>query len=110
MTTEDFDHDSALEAARALQKVLAERRHRRTVLGHPVLVPGQLGEALRLPKIIRALESRSGPRRSDGTERFQAVWESLSETSRQQVRERLGWYDPRELSWEDPRSNRSPTH
>lgn len=108
MDPSDFNQDSALQAARMLARVLAQRQHRKTILGQTVLVPGQLGEALRLPSMIHALESRSGPRREAAVERFQAVWLSLSESSRAQVRELLGWYDPREMDWDDPRSNRRP--
>ncbi|MDX1589395.1 MAG: hypothetical protein R3296_10700 [Oleiphilaceae bacterium] len=108
MDPSDFNQDSARHAARVLARVLSRRQHRKTILGQTVMVPGQLGEALRLPGIIHALESRSGPRREAAVERFQAIWESLSEPTREQVREELGWYDPREMDWEDPRSNRRP--
>jgi len=108
MHSEDFDNETAHQAAQALEKVLASRRHRKTVLGQPVMVPGQLGFALKLPQMIRGLESRSHSRRQDALERFQALWETLSDSSREQVREALGWYDPRELDWDDRRSNRRP--
>lgn len=108
MTDNRFSEESALSAAEALQHVLASRTHKRKVLGEERIVPGQLGEALGLPDIIHRLKSRSGPVRSEAAERFEAIWETLSERSRHRVREALGWYDPRELDWEDPRSNRRP--
>lgn len=108
MTDARFTEESALSAAEALQRVLARRTHRRRVMGEERIVPGQLGEALGLPTLIHRLQSRSGPVRSDAAERFEAIWETLSERSRQRVREELGWYDPRDLDWEDPRSNRRP--
>jgi len=108
VTDNRFSEESALSAAEALQHVLASRTHKRKILGEERIVPGQLGEALGLPAIIHRLQSRSGPVRSEATERFEAIWDTLSERSRQRVREALGWYDPRELDWEDPRSNRRP--
>ena len=95
-------------AAQALQAVLARRTHRKKVLGEERIVPGQLGEALGLPSLCRQLNSRRPATRQQAVERFGAIWSSLSESSRRRVREALGWYDPRELDWEDPRSNRRP--
>ena len=108
MTDNRFTEESALNAAETLQRVLASRTHKRKVLGEERIVPGQLGEALGLPDIIHRLQSRNGPVRNEAAERFEAIWDTLSERSRKRVREELGWYDPRELDWEDPRSNRLP--
>ena len=55
---ETFTVESALEAATELRRVLAARTHRRKVLGQEVIVPGQLGEALQLPRIINRLQSK----------------------------------------------------
>ncbi|XOZ33527.1 hypothetical protein ACMDCT_15185 [Halomonadaceae bacterium KBTZ08] len=108
MTDNRFSEESALSAAEALQQVLARRTHKRRVLGEERIIPGQLGEALGLPDIIQRLQSRNGPVREKALARFEAIWETLSERSRQRVRLEVGWYDPRELDWEDPRSNRRP--
>lgn len=54
LEADNFTVESALEAALELQKVLAARTHRRKVMGQEVLVPGQLGEALHLPRTISA--------------------------------------------------------
>ncbi len=108
MERDEFDIDTALEAAQALQNVLAQRTHRKTIMGQECIVPGQLGQALRLPDIIRDLRGRTRPTRERGLQRFEEVWDSLSERSRKKVRDELGWYDPRELDWEDQRSNRRP--
>lgn len=108
MDHQDFDEETALMAAQALQKVLSRRTHRKKVLGEERIVPGQLGEALGLPRLCRQLNSRMPATRKEAVARFEAIWHSLSETSRRRVREALGWYDPRELDWEDPRSNRRP--
>jgi hypothetical protein len=105
---EDFDDETALMAAQALQTVLSRRTHRKKVLGEECIVPGQLGEALGLPRLCKQLKSRRHRVRQDAVERFDAIWSSLSESSRRKVRQALGWYDPRELDWEDPRSNRRP--
>mgnify|MGYP006421821253 CR=1 FL=1 len=95
-------------AAQTLQQVLSRRTHRKTVFGEERIVPGQLGHALGLPQLCRQLETGRPATREQALERFAAIWASLSEGSRSKVRESLGWYDPRELDWEDPRSNRRP--
>lgn len=108
MNHEDFDEETALMAVQALQAVLSRRTHRKKVLGEERIVPGQLGEALGLPSLRKQLNSRRAGTRQQAVERFEAIWSSLSERSRRRVREALGWYDPRDLDWEDPRSNRRP--
>ena len=106
--TEDFSTDTALDAATALQQVLASRMHRRKVMGQEVLVPGQLGEALQLPRIINRLQSKQQRQRERGLEEFTSLWPTLSPLTREKVLERIGWYNPKELDWEDKRSNRRP--
>lgn len=106
--TENFSSETALKAATALQQVLAARMHRRKVMGQPVLVPGQLGEALQLPRIINRLQSKQQRQRERGLEEFMGLWPTLSPVTRDKVLDRIGWYDPKELEWEDKRSNRRP--
>ena len=108
MSDNGFNEETALQAAEALTGVLARRTHRRKVMGQEVLVPGQLGDALRLPQLISRLKSRQQRQRDRAVEAFEALWETLSHSTRDQVWRDLGWYDPRELSWEDKRSNRRP--
>lgn len=108
MQSDDFDQDSALQAAQALTRVLESRTHRRKIMGQVLLVPGQLGEALRLPTIIRRLESRMAPRRERGLDEFRQLWDTLSPGTRDEVLRLIGWYDPESLDWDDPRSNRRP--
>ena len=36
------------------------------------------------------------------------LWDTLSEPTRATVLEAINWYDPKELSWDDKRSNRRP--
>jgi hypothetical protein len=103
-----FDAETALAAARALERVLAARTHRRKVLGQEVLMPGQLGQALHLPVLLRRLESKQSRQRGRGLEGFIALWATLSEPTRRKVLDELGWYDPEALDWEDKRSNRRP--
>lgn len=103
-----FNEETALQAAEALAGVLARRTHRRKVMGQEVLVPGQLGDALRLPQLINRLRSRQQRQRDRAVEDFEILWDTLSHLTRSQVCRELDWYDPRELSWEDKRSNRRP--
>lgn len=108
LQNELFDTETALVAARALDRILASRMHRRKVLGQEVLVPGQLGQALHLPLLLRRLQSKQQRQREQGLEDFLALWDTLSEPTRRKVLEAMGWYDPKELDWEDKRSNRRP--
>lgn len=108
MDTTDFTIETALEAAISLTQVLAARRHRRKVMGQEVLVPGQLGEALHLPRIIQRLQSKQIRQRDLGLEDFQSLWPTLSGSTRDKVLQNLGWYDPAKLDWDDKRSNRRP--
>ena len=108
LDSDAFTVETALEAATELQKVLASRMHRRKVMGQEVLVPGQLGEALHLPRTINRLQSKQQRQRDRGLEDFQELWPTLSEYTRHRVMDKLGWYDPKDLDWEDKRSNRRP--
>ncbi|MBS8241958.1 hypothetical protein DYI22_15825 [Marinobacter lipolyticus] len=108
MHDDEFSTETALDAASALHRVLAARTHRRKVMGQEVLVPGQLGEALHLPRIIRRLQSKQQKQRELGLEEFQDLWPTLSPATRDKVLDRIGWYNPKELDWEDKRSNRRP--
>ena len=105
---ENFTVETALQAAAELQKILAARTHRRKVMGQEVEVPGQLGEALKLPAITRRLRSKQQRQRDLGLEAFEELWPTLSESTREKVLNGIGWYDPKELDWDDKRSNRRP--
>lgn len=108
MDIQTFTTVTAVEAALALKKILASRTHRKKVLGHEVIIPGQLGEALHLPRIIARLQSRQQRQRDQGLEDFTALWQTLSTTTQTNVFRAMGWYDPQDLDWEDKRSNRRP--
>lgn len=108
VASEEFTVETALEAAAALHRVLAARTHRRKVMGQEVLVPGQLGEALHLPQIMRRLQARQARQRDRGLDDFHELWPTLSPATRDKVLGAIGWYDPKALDWEDKRSNRRP--
>src|SRR5690554_6736029 len=105
---DSFTIETALEPAPEPPQVLAARTRRRKVMGQEVLVPGQLGEALHLPRTISRLASKQLRQRERGLEDFQELWPTLSEFTRRKVTDRLGWYDPKDLDWDDKRSNRRP--
>ena len=109
MQSTDFDIDMALQAAATLQQVLAARTHKKKMWGHEIIVPGQLGEALKLPTIIARLSSKVAKRRDQGLDQFRDLWDTLSFSTRKEVLTHIGWYDPEDLDWEDKRSNRRPS-
>lgn len=104
----EFDEVTALAAALALQQVLEQRTHRRKYLGQIYTVPGKLGEALNLPKIIAKLNSKVIRRRGAGLEEFEELWYTLSAATQNKVLDAIDWYDPEALHWDDKRSNRRP--
>ena len=105
----EFDEETALAAALALQQVLEQRTHRRKYLGQVYTVPGKLGEALNLPKILSRLGSKVASRRQAGLEEFEELWATLSAATQNKVLEAIDWYDPEQLNWDDKRSNRRPS-
>ncbi len=107
-TSDQFDTGTALKAALALKKTLARRTHVKLVNGEERVVPGTLGEAIGLPGMISRLESRSSPQRDRGLEDFRTLWTTLSPQTTRKVLEAIGWYEPKDLDWDDPRSNRRP--
>ena len=106
--SEQFNVESALAAAQALDTTLAARKHVKRVQGELFVSPGTLGSAVGLPRIIALLKHRSLTKREDGLSAFTALWQTLSTNTKNKVLNQLGWYDPHELAWDDPRSNRFP--
>ena len=104
----EFDEETALAAALALQQVLEQRTHKRKYLGQIYTVPGKLGEALNLPTILSRLGSKVATRRQAGLEAFEELWVTLSAATQSKVLEAIDWYDPEQLNWDDKRSNRRP--
>ncbi len=103
-----FTEETALDAAIELQRVLAARTHRRKILGQEVVVPGQLGQALNLPRTVSRLQNKQARLREQGFEDFQQLWPTLSAQTRDKVLTAIGWYNPEDLRWDDKRSNRRP--
>ena len=106
--TDAFDVALALKVANALKVILENRTRVKVILGEERVVPGTLGEVIRLPTIMTRLESRSRLARDDALLEFQMLWSTLSEKTTAEVLDAIGWYDPNDLDWEDPRSNRHP--
>ncbi len=109
MDSENFDLESARDAADALEQVFAARTHRRKYLGEVVIVPGRLGEAVKLPAIKTKLNSRVAKRQESGLDDFKFLWDTLSAVTQDAVLKIMGWYEPADLDWDDKRSNRKPS-
>ncbi len=109
LESDDFNASNVLEAAVALQRVLAERTHpKKNLQGEIIQVPSTLAKDLKLPHIIKRLTSKVWGQRQKGLEEFQELWETLANGTRKRVEDQIGWYDPNDLDWDDPRSNRKP--
>ncbi|GAA3974149.1 hypothetical protein [Allohahella marinimesophila] len=108
MDPSHFTVERAQEAAAALDNILRKRTHARKVLGQTMIFPGRLGEALRLPQIKNALNSKMSHRREVGLDQFRNLWPTLSEPTKRAVLDRMGWYEVDAMDWEDKRSNRRP--
>jgi len=100
--------NSSLQLCSALQDVLDARVHQRLILGEPVLVKGSLSKALGLPEIQKHLSGKIQKKQDLAKQRLMEIWPTLSETTKEQTLDILGWYEPDALSWDDPRSNRKP--
>ncbi len=109
MNSDDFDLERAMQAIIALEIVLQRRTHKVKYLGQEYLMPGTLGEALKLQKIMVQLQSPMLFKQKQGLELFQAIWNTLSATTCCAVLQEIGWYDPKALEWDDYRSNRQPS-
>ena len=96
------------ELAQAIVDVLDSRTHKRIHLGDPVTVKGSLSKALKLPDIQRRLDSTHSDRQLSGKNMLAELWETLSPETQAKTLNQLDWYDPKSLSWDDPRSNRYP--
>ncbi len=103
-----FNVDAVRQLAQALQQVLDSRTHKRVYLGDEITVKGSLSKALKLPDIIRALDSPQHERQNKAQDALAELWATLSPNTQQHTLEKLNWYEPKDLNWEDPRSNRRP--
>lgn len=103
-----FNVDAVRQLAQALQQVLDSRTHKRVYLGDEIMVKGSLSKALKLPEIIRTLNSPHLERQSKAQDALAELWATLSAQTQEHTLEKLNWYEPKALSWEDPRSNRRP--
>ena len=100
-----LDEISLLRLAEALQLVLNARTHKHTHLGEEIIVKGSLSKALKLPEIIKHLDA-SESKRIKARAKLDDVWWSLSDNTRQRALEAAEIYQPNDLDWDDPRSNR----
>lgn len=103
-----LDLDALRKLADAITEVLDSRLHRRVHMGEEILVKGSLSRALHLPELRKKLYSHQTSRQQVGKDELIQLWQTLSDNTRQSVLERLHWYEPEKLDWDDPRSNRKP--
>ncbi|CAA0119404.1 Uncharacterised protein [BD1-7 clade bacterium] len=103
-----LDAETTHQIAISLQDVLNERTHRKQHLGAEVIVAGSLSKALNLPLLISHLAGKSGAKHLAATEKLAEIWVTLSPLTQQKVLSRCNIYNPEEMDWEDPRSNRWP--
>jgi hypothetical protein len=93
----------------ALIHTLNQRQHTRVVLGKEVTVEGSLSKALKLPELLKQIESIQVIKRDKARQRFFEIWPTFSSETRQQTLDYCGWYDVNNLAWDDPRSNKLST-
>jgi len=105
---ETLHHSLAIELVDSLKDVLDSRLHKRVYLGEEFLVKGSLSRALKIDSIKRLLNSPSIIRQEKGLEMLSLLWSTLSQATKERTLSRLGWYEPKHLKWDDPRSNRLP--
>ncbi len=104
-----FNVEAVRQLAQALQQVLDSRTHKRIYLGDEIRVKGSLSKALKLPEIIRTLNSPHHERQIKAQDAIAELWATLSPSTQEHTLEKLNWYEPNALDWEDPRSNRRPS-
>jgi hypothetical protein len=88
--------------------VLDSRTHKRVYLGDEITVKGSLSKALKLPEIIRALQSPHLSARPVHKMPWQNYGQPCRPLHRNTRWKNLTGTNPKSLSWDDPRSNRRP--
>ena len=108
MNLNELDISAIRQFAQVLEDVLSERTHKRVHLGEEIVVKGSLAKALKLPKLLKDLSSNKANIQEAAKDQFITLWTTLSQSTKDAVIRRVDWYDPQELDWDDPRSNRKP--
>ena len=98
---ETLSDEAALCLAETLETVLNARTHKHNHLGEKVVVKGSLSKALKLPEIIKQLNSTK-IKREQAKERLSGVWYSLSSNTSGRALKVASLYHPEELNWEAP--------
>lgn len=108
LTIEALSNAAAIMLAEAIVRVLDSRLHKRIHLGEEILVKGSLSKALKLDQTLSLLNSSHTERRQRGLHQLAELWQTLSQSTKLRCFSLLNWYEPHDLPWDDPRSNRKP--
>jgi hypothetical protein len=103
-----LNKEAQLMLVEGLTKVLDSRTHKRVVMGDEITVKGSLSKALKLPNVCAMLNSSHTQRQENGHQQLAEIWSTLSPSTKERTLALLGWYEPKDLPWDDPRSNRKP--
>ncbi len=106
MDIEKLNRSQLAACLTALIHVLNQRKHVRVIMGKEVLVEGSLSKALKLPELLKQINSVHRAKQDKAILQFIEIWPTLSETTRELSINALGWYEPNDLEWDDPRSNK----
>lgn len=108
MDVHSLNIDTARALVNALEQVLDSRTHKREHLGEEIIVKGSLSKALKIPELKRTLSRKNIEIQQQGMDDLLVLWSTLSEQTKQSSLNIAGLYEPKQLHWDDLRSNRRP--
>ena len=94
MNIETLSIDETKTCLESLIYVLNQRTHTRVVMGKNIVVGGSLAKALKLPELLKQIQSVQALKKQAAVERFQEIWPTLSLPTRTQALKKCGWDEP----------------